>query len=319
MTNNFRLIPNLDAAESAYVYNQLEQLKNKEFDVAYQLPDLFNLLPVDSTTNTGAEVASYNVWDAHHRAKIISDYADDAPLVNVFKTKVTYDFKDYASAYQMTIRDIKAAAYTNTPLEQRLLNTAADSILRAMNFDGWFGNEVHNVPGWLNNPNVNKALVTGANADARRWFDPATGAAVKNPVQILADMNSALDYCVTTSLGIEEPDTLVLPLSHFRYISHTPWSVNSDTSILQYFKDSNPNVTVISSVMLQNAFTEGANKRNGFIVYRRNPDKAYIEIPEVFNMLNPEERNYTIIVNCYGRFGGVHIPYPVSQAMRFGI
>lgn len=310
-----RFTTNLDDAQSIYFARELEHIKSREFNVQYAVPKLFSLVPVDNTSPVGAQAATYRVYDKQHRAKIIAERADDIPKVNVTGKEVSYGFRDIASAYELTFNEIKAAAFTGKSLEPRLLETVKDSILREMDQIGWFGNVTYNIPGWLNNTNINSAPVAGADANARRWFD-ANRVAVKTPDQILSDLNSAVDYVITNTKGVEEVDTIVLPLGHWRYIQETARSATSDTTILEYFHNANPGVTVTWANELTGTFT---GNTNGMIAYKKNPDKIYQEIPEFFEQIAPQVVNLHVDVICVGRYGGVHIPYPSSQVFRYGI
>lgn len=301
-----------------FVLRELEQMMAKEFDTLYIPPSLARLVPVDAVTPIGAKAHTYKVYDRQHRAKIISNFADDLPLVNVLVDEISYKVQHYGSAYTLNTEEVSNALFTGLPLEQRLLNTVAESLLVEMSTDGWFGNTKHDIPGWLNNPYVNSATVAGANAGARIWCDANGNAATKTPDQILADINAVIDFIMSNSKGMETPDTLVLPLLQYRYIEKTPRGANNDTTILEFIleKTKSLNLTITWAEELKGAFAGGTN---GMILYKRSREKLYQDMPQLFKQEPEQKRNLAFIVNCTAIYGGVHVLYPASMAFRYGI
>lgn len=307
---------NLDASESAYLLRELEQIKNREIDTVYNVSKLFKFIPIDSTTNPGAQSTSYKVYDKQHNAEILSEGANDIPVVNLTAKEVAYSFRNIATSYLLTIDMVKAAAFSGRSLEPRFLDTCYDSIMRKMDRLGWFGDAKHGIPGWLSNPNVDKKDVAGADAAAKKWFD-ADGVAVKTADQIIADVNEMLDFAFVNSGGSEEVSTVIFPLKHYRYIQNKMRNDHNAETVLEILQGQYPNVTFDWANELTAVAAFG--NKNGMVAYARNPVKIYQEIPEMFEQLAPQLIDTNVKVICLGRYGGVHIPFPLSCVFRTGI
>jgi hypothetical protein len=300
---------NLDVGSSIFFARELEQIKTRTFEVLYAPLKSTQLIPVDSTTSPGATTVTYTQYDSTGKAKIISNYADDLPTADTFGRQFTSNLRSIGNSFVMSIEDIRAAQFANKPLEQRKANSAMLAHLQLMNKLAFFGDTQGGVQGWLTNPTVNSAPVAGANAAARLW-------SAKTPSLILADLNEAVTYVITNTNGVENVDTIVMPISQYQLIANTQFAAGTDTTILQYFLRNNPNITVEWANELNLGFTGGVS---GLIAYKKDVNKFYQEIPQVFEMFEPQYDNLAYKIPCHSKHGGTIIVYPQSQVFRTGI
>ena len=300
---------NLDSAETMFFQRELEQVKAKSYDVLKAPLKAFELIPVDSTTAPGARTVTYEQYDSTGIAKIISNYADDLPTADVKGKEFHSTIKSIGNSYVYSKNDIRAAQFAGKPLNQIKANAAVEAHRQLMNKLAFFGDSEYGIQGLLTNSNIPSAPVVAGTATTLTW-------ATKTPDEILKDLNSAVSDMLDLTKGVEVPNTIVMPIAQYNHIATTARSANSDTTILEFFKGNNPNIEVMWATELKGAFSGGTD---GFIVYNRNPDKLWMEIPMMVQMSPAQEKGLSYIVPVESKFGGVIIPYPLSVSFRRGI
>lgn len=300
---------NLDSAETMFFQGELEQVKAKSYDVLKVPLKAFELIPVDSTTAPGARTVTYEQYDSTGIAKIISNYADDLPTADVKGKEFHSTIKSIGNSYVYSKDDIRAAQFAGKPLNQRKANAAVEAHRQLMNKLAFFGDAEYGIQGLLTNANIPAAPVVAGAATTLTWV-------TKTPDEILKDLNSAVSDMLDLTKGVEVPNTIVMPIAQYNHIATTARSANSDTTILQFFKGNNPGIEVMWATELKGAFTGGTD---GFIVYNRNPDKLFMEVPMMATMYPAQERGLAYTVSVESKFGGVIIPYPLSVSFRRGI
>lgn len=300
----------LDAAESAFFQRQLESIKSKTYDVQYPELKARRLFPVSFEAGTGAESIVFYTYDQAGMAKVIQSYADDLPRADVVASESVTRIKSLGASYGYSIQEIRNAAMAGIPLQQRKANAARRAILQRENKIAYFGDATYNISGFLSNPNILTYTVPVGASTQTEWN-------TKTPDEILADLNGIVHNIVETTLEVETPDTLLLPVGQYNYIASTARSANSDKTILSYFLENNQYVQEVIAVNeLKGSGTGGADQ---YVAYRRDPDKLTLEIPQEFEQFPPESRGLEEVVACHERIGGVIIYYPLSVCKGEGI
>ena len=300
---------NLDSAETMFFQRELEQVKAKSYDVLKAPLKAFELIPVDSTTAPGATTVTYEQYDSTGIAKIISNYADDLPTADVKGKEFHSTIKSIGNSYVYSKNDIRAAQFAGKPLNQRKAIAAVEAHRQLMNKLAFFGDSEYGIQGLLTNSNIPSAPVVAGAATTLTW-------ATKTPDEILKDLNSAVSDMLDLTKGAEVPNTIVMPIAQYNHIATTARSANSDTTILEFFEGNNPGIEVMWATELKGAF---AGSTDGFIVYNRNPDKLWMEIPMMVQMSPAQEKGLSYVVPCESKFGGVIVPYVLSVSFRYGI
>lgn len=305
---------NLDSGQSVFFARELEHKKTGVYDIVRAPLKAFELIPVSTEAGPGAETISYQQYDMTGIAKIISNYADDLPRADVKGKEFFSPVRSIGNSYGYSLQEIRASAMANKSLEQRKANAAATAQRQQWNKIAFNGDSVSGLKGWLDAANVPSSAVdaSATSGSSLKW----TG---KTPVEILADLNKAIQSIVSTTKGVERPNTIVLPPAQFGLISTTPYSANSsELTILEYFKRTNPGITTVTDASeLTNAFDNGS--KDGFIVYDKSPDKLTLEMPQMFEQLPVQERGLEFVVPCHSRIGGVIVYAPLSMCFRYGI
>jgi hypothetical protein len=302
---------NLDANETVFFARELEHIKTRTYDVAYPELKALSLIPVSTEAGPGAESITYRQYDQLGVAKIISNYADDLPRADVKGKEFTAPVRSIGESYGYNIQEIRAASMTGKPLEQRRANAARRANDQLVNKIAFFGDTTSGLGGLLSNPNIPVVNVPNDGTGSSTKFKD------KTPDQILRDLNNFVNGIFSLTNGVESPDTLVMPIDQFTYISSTARSANSDTTILDYFLKNNPLIKRVEwANELKGAGVAGVDV---MIAYKRDPDKLTLEIPQPFEQFPVQEKGLEFVVPCHSRCGGVIVYYPLSIAFGEGI
>lgn len=300
-----------DANESMFMLRQLDYIKQQTYDIKYPELKARKLIPVSSEADPGAENIFYRQYDQSGIAKIISNYADDLPDADVSGKEFSAVVKTLGASYKYSIQEMRAAVYGNVPLEQRKANAARRSIAQKENKIAFFGDAQTGLVGLFTAPNVTAVVIPNTGVG------PSTQWVNKTPDQILFDMNLVANTVVSTSLGVENPDTMLLPLAQYNYVASTARSDFSDKTILNYFLENNPYIKGVEWLNELKGAGVGATDR--MYAYRRSPEVLTLEIPSDFEQLELEKRNLVYKVPCIERIGGVLVYYPLAIAYGDGI
>jgi len=294
----------LDSNQSAFLDRELSFIRSKSYDIKYAETKARMFIPVDNEVHNGAQDVKYKQWDHVGQAQVVSNYQDDAPRVDVHVKEFSSPIKSFADAYGFSVQDIRAAQMAGVSLDARGATAARRVLEEKIDKLAQTGNASLGLLGFLNQPNA-QTVTSGVGAGG---WEAAT------PDEILADMNNVVHAIPVNTNDVEKPDTLILPLSLWTYISTTPRSSTSDTTILEFFLRSTPYISRVESwVALETAGAGGGADRR-IVAYRRDPDALQLIIPQEFESFAPEQRNMAFIVNCHMRCGGVVAYYPLTIA-----
>lgn len=300
----------MDAAESAYIARELEEIRAQTYDIKY--PNLIarTLIPVNNAIPAGAEVVTYKQFDMVGAAAIIASYADDLPRSDVLCKSFSVSPKDLGASYGYNYREAKVAEYTGIPLDAKKAEAARRAVEQLIDKIGKTGDTSTGLLGLLNQPNTSLYTVPNGASGFPDW-------ARKTPDEIIKDINGIINGIVSSTSEVEIPDTLLLPTEQYTFITSTPRSSNSDTTIAAYVLANNPYLKEIVPWNILNQ--AGASSADRMVAYRKDSNALEFYIPEEFNQLPPEKRNLEVIVDCVARCGGVVVFYPLSISYGDGI
>ncbi len=292
---------------------ELERVKAQTYDIKYPQLSFANgrVIPIDTSAGPGAETITYRQYDMTGIAKIVANYADDLPLVNVAGKEFTSKVKSLGDAYTYSLQDVRAAQMAGRPLSDRLAMSARRAIEQKINQLAVRGDEEHNILGLLNNPNIPDFEVANDGTGTSRLWSTKTAA------QILRDMNRMETEIVNATFGVERPNTLLLPIAQYQQIATTRNSDSSDLTILEFFLAKSIGIRNVEPVLeLKEASADGDDL---MIAYNNSPEYLTLEIPQPFEQLPVQEKNLSFTVPCHSRFGGVIVYYPLSIVIGEGI
>lgn len=299
----------LDAGETAAFARELEVVKAKTYDVKYLNLKARTFIPLDSEVPSGAESFTWRSWDWAGMAKILANYADDLPKVDIIGTEVSQGIKSLGDSYSYSIQDIRASALLKTPLDSKRASAARRAIENSIETIAAKGNAAAGLPGFLNNANV--PLITAAGALNGAW-DTATA------TQILDDLNLIANTIVETTKHTHIPDTMILPTSRYSRVATLPFSATDTRSVLKVFLENSPYVRNVDQwhfLDLANAAGNGPR----VVCYPRDPEIVQLCIPQEFEQFPPQAKSLAFDNPCHARIGGVTWYYPLAGLYVDGV
>jgi hypothetical protein len=295
----------LDAAESAFFLRELSHIEQRMFETKYPELKYATLIPTRTGFDEGALQYIYRMMNEFGAAEIISDKSQRFPRVDVKGDEYTGPVRIIGDAYGYSIMEIKGAQKAGRPLEQMRANTARKQIFRKLDRVAMFGDVASGLKGFVNHSSVTATDVADGASASKAW-------STKTPAEIIADLNAPFENIDSDTKGTEAANTVVLPNTSYRHIAMTPYGVDSDKTILEWWKAANPGVAVESSHHLE---TAGASSSKRMITYKRDPEVLELLNPHGFQQMEPLRHGVEYEVVCFMTTAGVIVRYP--KAIRY--
>ena len=287
---------------SVFLAQQLTHVRNQALEVKKAPLNAFQVFPVTTDIPKGADSAVQYIYDAVGIAKVIADYADDLPRVDVFATEQVVRVKDLGVSYGYSDKELANAAYARVNLSASKATKSRRAIDLKINQIAWKGDTANKITGFLNNPNISEyTLATGASG--KTTFKSKTEA------EILKDITEFLQTIADATNEVEQANTLLLAPNAYAHLATTRLA-NSDRTLLEFIRQVNPNLTRIMKVgELKGAATDGSDM---MVAGYFDPDYIKLEIPERFDQKPAERRNLETVINCTASVAGVTVTIPMA-------
>lgn len=286
-----------------FLQRQLEYIRPQVFEVTYADIKYPTILPVTSEAGPGAQTFTYRILDSTGEFRLIADAADDLPRADVSQVEKSLSIRSIGGSFGYTVQELRAAQMANIALEQRRAAAVRRAYEEKVEQIALFGEASVGLAGFFNNATVDVVA-------ADRWF---TGSTASGTAQ---DMIELLNYGVTAIINgskmKETPDTILMSWVDYNKVSTTRFSDSSDLTVLEYFLRTNPFIRNVEPVnQLDKANTTYLNT-NRMVVYKRDPEKVQLHIPQPLELFPPQQRGLEFIVPAHARVGGVALYYPKS-------
>lgn len=299
----------VDSNETAAFTRQLQFIETEIYTTEYPANRAREFIPVDGSVPNWAESFVWRIWDWAGMAKIITRFSDDLPAVDVMAAEKIQKVESIGDSFGYSIQDLRASSRLNMPLDTEKGELARMAIENKIEQLAVFGDSDTGLPGFVNMPNV--PILSAPGVLTGNWLGGAT------PKQILADLHAMAAAVVKNTKNSHKPDTILLPLDHYNYISQTTLNdYNSETILTTFLKQSAWIRNVDQWNYLDTA--DGSGGPLG-ICYQRNPRVVKLVIPQEFEMLPPQSRNLAFQIPCHSRFGGVSWRYPLAAVYAVGL
>jgi len=289
-----------DAEAGLFLSRQLEFIRPQIFETKYADIKYPTILPVTSEAGPGAQTYTYRVMDATGEFKIISDAADDLPRADVTQVEKTINIRSIAGSFGYTVQELRAAQMADVALEQRRAAAVRRAYEEKVESIAMFGDTSVSLTGFFNNSTVDVYT-------ADKWFtDSGT-----TSQEMLDLLNYGVSAIVNGSRMVEQPDTILMAYEDYNVIATQRNSDSSDVTVLEYFLRTNPFIRNIEPINQLDADNSGLIT-NRMVVYKRDPEKLQLHIPQPLELFPPQQRGLEFIVPAHARVGGVSIYYPKS-------
>lgn len=295
-----------DANELSILTRQAEFVRSKTFEVAYAALKALQFIPLATDIPSWASHVVKIVFDSAGQAKIVGNGSDDAPRVDMVASEQSQKVLSLEAAYGWMLMELRAALGAGLPLSSkkgeiasRVINTAIDEILATGKLAS-AGQTNTGLTGFVTSGAV--GIYTGvagswAAATADNLVKDIAGI-IRKPAQDTKDV-----YAVT--------DVLMAP-ARYDYLATTPRSSTADTTILEFLQRTNKGVNFDTWHRLTGA---GAGGKDRLIAYAKTPEVVEGIVPQQFETLPPQQKNFDTVVLCHARCAGVDIHQP--KAMQY--
>lgn len=291
---------------SAFVENEIKEVIPQMYSKLYPELDARRHVPINVSVNPGAMAWSYDSMEQRGKAKILGANATDMPRADVAKKRVTNNIRTQVLAYGWSIEEIEAARMVGTALDRGKAEATRRGQAELEHDILLLGDDTYGLPGFLTNPATPRlAVPNGA------WLTTAT------PDQILEDLNTVVDQVWILSQRVHRPNTILLPLGHFRHIFTTARSATSDTTIAEFFLRTNGFVSEILS--LPELETISPTGGPSMLAYQKSPEVLSGVIPLAFQQMEAQTKGFEVLVPTREKNGGTVWFYPFAAAFGDGI
>lgn len=306
------LRPHFDASETAFIEQQIVQLRTKTFELQFPENKARKFIPLATDIDASVSIFEFEVFTPVGAAKVINSGAKDLPRIEMGSRPVRGKVSDLGVSFGFTINELKEAARVGKPLATIKPRIAREAVERGIDEVLAFGDLANTTGqtglqllGLTNNTDViNLGLATFG-----YWVDGNDAADV-----MLAEMNALCTAVSNQSNGMFTANALILPLAKYNYAKDKVFSTLSGDSVLQVFKKNNPGVSVDPWEKLTLAGASNLVPRA--IAYQKSSETLEGVVPQGFEMIPPQASGLEILTNCTARCGGVKIYQPL--AFKYG-
>lgn len=300
----------LDGMEQVFFDEQLALIKARTYDVRHKALKALTLLPVSTEQDPGAEHIIWRSFDQVGIAKLVSDYANDYPRVDIGGEEHTSPIKEIGASYGYSIKEIRRAQKAGISLDAKKAEACRRAIDEKQDSIAWKGDAKGKLPGFFNHPGITEYVAPNGAGGSKTW-------ASKTADEIVADFAAIISTAPESTNGIEQPDTVIMPLSLYNKLQNTPYGSNRDKTILGFIRENYPQITRIDWVL--DLVGAGAGNTSRVMAYARDPMKVEVQIPQRFEQMPPQLTGKAYDIICSQSTGGTLVYYPQSVVFCDGL
>jgi hypothetical protein len=256
------------------------------------------VVPTESDVPEGAESIVTRIFDEIGMAKVIANYADDLPRVDVRGREMATPIRSVGDSYGYSQQDLRASAYANVGLPAARAAAARKAVEQKSNKIKFVGDAPYGLYGVLTHPNVPVVVATNG-----AWADPAT-----TGDEIVDDMSALIEAVTTQSNGAHTVSVVAMDNIRIAAMRRKRLTTDRTVTAAAFLRELYPNVQWVMSQEL--GATIFAAERDA-VNFRYEQTMAFKQYP-------PQARNLEFVVPCEARTGGVTFTYPLSAAKMTG-
>jgi hypothetical protein len=265
----------------------------------------FTLIPQATDIPAYADSYEHRMYEMIGVADFIADYAQDQPNVDIAARNELFNAREFGCAYQYSISEIEKSAALDYQLDRKRALSARIAIEEKFNRIQFFGDTGVQLFGWVNYPYIPRRIVSFP-------FDSTS-----STVNILAELNAAINQPFLQTRTSGHADTLVMAPELMTFLEATPWSVSSsgatDRTIMEQFLATNSRVSEVKAA--QELSFAGPDGEHLMIAYRKDEMIFSHKMMRPFTQLAPQDRNMAIITNCHAKSGGIACDRPLEMVI----
>lgn len=300
----------LDSRESAFFARECEIIKTRTYDAKPPALKGLSLVPQAGDLPDGINEITYHRYTEAGVAKVIANYAKDFPRVDVYGEEYTVKVHDIGASYGYNIKEIRASALVGKKLDQKRAIAARNAIERELNNLTLLSNMATGTFGILDFPGLTEAtLPADGDGGSKSWT-------AKDVDKIIRDINIMLSAVIEPTKGVEEPDTLLLPLPVYTALQSRRLG-DTNSSLIKYITDNFPMLKKID--WLNELGTLGTGKTGRVMVGKFDEMHCENQIVNQFEQGDVQQEGMEFEIPCMASTAGVIVYYPQAYAYADGI
>jgi hypothetical protein len=306
----------MDADETNMLALELEQMRSRVYEAEYPEIKARKFIPVMSEIDPGAETFSWRETNYVGKAKVIRNYADDPESVETSSEKQTNSVLALGDAFEYSIQDIRRSAFSGQPLSARKAMAARRVWERGLDDIAALGAPEDGIAtGLLNKPvGTSAGQIRNTVMTASSWLDASSTGDL-----MVTGLNQAVQEMIEDSKELYTPNLLLLTTAHFLRLSHKRMSADNSETALEAFLRTNPWIEDVQPWNLLKAIDGSTGNNSRGLLMRKDPDVAELVIPQEFEILPPQVRNYAFKVLAHGRTAGTVVYRPLGLRYLTGM
>lgn len=316
-------VGNPAVAGMGFTVSVYEQIVARSYDVLYPEIEYTKFLPagsIDTSINPGAKIASARVRDWRGKGAFRAVVGKDIPTVGVAMGKISVPLEAGGISAHADLEDIRAVAagFEGMNLLTDLGAAMRLAYERHREYVFFFGFSPLGFDGYLNSAQVSQTTAGTKAAGGTTW-------AVATPAEIVKDVTTAIATIITQTRNIFRPNRIVLPLAQWLQLTSmniggTSGSLQNE-SVLSYLERILTRTVggPIEIVPLRYLSDVGVGGTARMIVELANDQTLYMPDAVPFNMLPPQDDQFSTYLYGDYKFGGLLRPQPRAALYMDGI
>ena len=329
-------LDSIDSNLSVFFQRQLEFIESELNFVEYGELKSFKHIPIESRGGDNLWY-TWRLFDRVGTWKIGSDDADDIPEVNIMGSELPVPIRMLTGGFKYNVRELLAGkqAAANHPdqpsmqIEMQKAKACFEAYQQLVDKSAWFANASSKAYAGLTGVFYNTYIgtvaatagVTNSNTHTT-WFGSTAGVRIKDPIDILTDLDKLLTSIRVETLDRYAADTVLMPIEHYNMLVNTPLSAQYPLiNIMQKFRENHPEVTMVDTLVNAKSVPAGGSISTAsdiILAFKKDPDVCKLILPRTYTMLPIQERGFNYIVPCYSTTAGVITKKPKAMAMLTG-
>lgn len=310
------------ASGGAFLVSELEKK-----DPLIRKPLTSVTYPRDININVGggwvdyvsAMSVAYGLTGGSENGPVQAGGANGLPIVQASVDKGVYKAHVFATALRIMFVDMQKANFIGRSLDQLLQDGVRLSYDKHMDANVYVGLSNYDTTGLVNNPDATETTVANGAAGTATW-------ATKTPLEILADINSAITAVWAAAEYDTEamPNHILIPYEQYTYIMNTPVTDLATETILDFVLRNN--VAAKNGGSLYIGATKwckgaGTGSKDRMVVYVNHERYVNVDelVPMTRAMTQPNAANACYDTAYMANISEVQVFYPQTIAYFDGI
>lgn len=307
-------IAHRDASESIWFARQLEYIRPGLLEVLYPRLEGKSLVPIDSSMGPGMAQWTYRAFDKVGLAQLVEDYSLDPPRADVKGIEASQVIRPYGIMYGYNFQELRAGMAAQLPLDVRKAMAARYAMELKIDQLIFYGDTAGGLKGITTLSSTTSFTVPNGTKGTKLWRD-------KNPDEIVLDMHNFVNNVVSSSFGVYQPTTLLLPLKAYQIAATKRMGDGSNETCLSFFENTNPYIQEVRPTYRLDQSQSGnwSGTTGRMVCYDKDPERLVFLLPVEFEQLPPQQEGWEYKTLCHMRSGGVVALHPASISYGDGI